>query len=82
MSCLQRYQNDDECKDLLQNVTLATPIFHSYAHSLDCQTVYGPRNIEGLALSDGEGTERLWAAIRPWAGSTKLMLPENRFVYM
>ena len=34
---------------------------HAYGHEWACQLVYDPRLIEGLSLSDGEGTERLWS---------------------
>ena len=34
---------------------------HAYGHEWACQLVYNPRLIQGLGLSDGEGTERLWS---------------------
>ena len=34
---------------------------HAYGHEWACQLVYNPRLIEGLGLTDGEGTERLWS---------------------
>ena len=34
---------------------------HAYGHEWACQLIYNPRLIEGLGLSDGEGTERLWS---------------------
>lgn len=37
---------------------------HAYAHQWACQIVYNPRMKKGIGLSDGEGTERLWSALR------------------
>lgn len=37
---------------------------HAYAHQWACQIVYNPRMKDGMGLSDGEGTERLWSALR------------------
>jgi len=34
---------------------------HAYGHEWACQLVYNPRITQGLGLSDGEGTERLWS---------------------
>ena len=35
-------------------------MMHAYGHEWACQLVYNPQIINGLGLSDGEGTERLW----------------------
>ena len=34
---------------------------HAYGHEWACQLVYNPRIIDGLGLSDGKDTERLWS---------------------
>jgi len=34
---------------------------HAYGHEWACQLIYNPRLIQGLGLSDGEGTEWLWS---------------------
>jgi len=34
---------------------------HAYGHEWACQLDYNPRIINGLGLSDGKGTERLWS---------------------
>jgi len=34
---------------------------HAYGHEWACQLIYNPQLIQGLGLSDGEGTERLWS---------------------
>lgn len=46
---------------LVSCVRFATTAMHAYGHEWACQLVYDPRLIEGLSLSDGEGTERLWS---------------------
>ncbi|EGN93582.1 hypothetical protein SERLA73DRAFT_63558 [Serpula lacrymans var. lacrymans S7.3] len=38
-----------------------TTAMHVYGHEWACQLVYNPRMANGLSLSDGEGTERLWS---------------------
>lgn len=42
-------------------IRFATTAMHAYGHEWACQLIYNPRLIEGLGLSDGEGTERLWS---------------------
>ena len=37
---------------------------HAYGHHWGCQLYYNPRFIEGLGLTDGEGTERIWSRLR------------------
>ena len=37
---------------------------HAYGHQWACQLVYNPRLQEGMGLTDGEGTERLWSRMR------------------
>jgi hypothetical protein len=39
---------------------------------------YSPRNTEGAALSDGECLERLWAYLRKFANTTKVMSSGRR----
>ena len=34
---------------------------HAYGHEWACQLVYNPWIMEGLGLSDSEGTEQLWS---------------------
>ncbi|KAG7087086.1 hypothetical protein E1B28_013068 [Marasmius oreades] len=47
---------------------LATSVLHAYGHQWPCQLKYNPRLRPGLGLTDGEGTERLWAALRKLIG--------------
>lgn len=44
---------------------------HAYGHQWACQLVYNPRLREGLGLSDGEGTERVWSKFRKLIGITR-----------
>ena len=37
---------------------------HAYGHQWSCQLVYNPHLKRGLGLTDGKGTERLWARLR------------------
>jgi len=39
-------------------------IFHAYGHQWACQLWYHPRKSELWGLSDGEGCERFWSALR------------------
>lgn len=41
---------------------------HAYGHQWACQLVYNPRLQEGMGLTDGEGTERLWSRMRRLIG--------------
>ena len=46
---------------LASHMQFATTAMHAYGHEWACQLVYNLRLIEGLGLSDGEGTKRLWS---------------------
>ncbi|KAF8452432.1 hypothetical protein L210DRAFT_3383491, partial [Boletus edulis BED1] len=46
---------------IASRLRFATTAMHAYGHEWACQLVYNPRIIEGLGLTDGEGTERLWS---------------------
>ncbi|EJD38583.1 hypothetical protein AURDEDRAFT_72046, partial [Auricularia subglabra TFB-10046 SS5] len=50
--------------DLLDRISFAVSVFHAYGHQWACQLVFHPRKREGFGLSDGEGCERFWSAIR------------------
>ncbi|EJD33737.1 hypothetical protein AURDEDRAFT_177179 [Auricularia subglabra TFB-10046 SS5] len=45
-------------------VVFVTSAMHAYAHQWTCQLFYSPRMKKGIALTDGEGVERLWSALR------------------
>ncbi|PPR04745.1 hypothetical protein CVT26_012885, partial [Gymnopilus dilepis] len=50
--------------DILDRITFAISVFHAYGHQWPCQIIYHPRKCEGFGLSDGEGCERFWSAIK------------------
>ena len=39
-------------------------VFHAFGHQWPCQCVYHPQKREGFGLSDGEGCERCWGALK------------------
>ncbi|EJD39691.1 hypothetical protein AURDEDRAFT_41585, partial [Auricularia subglabra TFB-10046 SS5] len=45
-------------------LSFAVSVFHAYGHQWICQLVYHPRKRSGFGLTDGEGCERFWSAIR------------------
>ena len=49
--------------NLVSRLRFATTAMHAYGHEWACQLVYNPRLVEGLGLSDGEGTEQLWSRL-------------------
>ncbi|EAU89215.2 hypothetical protein CC1G_03480 [Coprinopsis cinerea okayama7 len=49
---------------LTGRLKFATSAMHAYAHQWACQLGYNPRLQIGLALSDGEGVERIWSLLR------------------
>ncbi|KAH6886607.1 hypothetical protein BKA70DRAFT_1123120 [Coprinopsis sp. MPI-PUGE-AT-0042] len=57
--------------DLLKRLTFGISVFHAYGHRWPCQLIYHPRKCSGFGLSDGEGCERFWSAI-------KLLIPSLR----
>ncbi|KAG7091657.1 hypothetical protein E1B28_010678 [Marasmius oreades] len=64
-----------ECASRLR---LATSVLHAYGHQWACQLKYNPRLRSGLGLTDGEGTERLWAALRKLIGPERQSSRERR----
>ncbi|GBE84392.1 hypothetical protein SCP_0603710 [Sparassis crispa] len=50
--------------DVIDCITFAILIFHAYGHQWPCQLIYHPRKGIGFGLTDGEGCERFWSAIR------------------
>ncbi|KAI4294109.1 hypothetical protein K525DRAFT_291263 [Schizophyllum commune Loenen D] len=55
----------------LPRLRFAVSVFHAYGHQWACQLIYHPRKREGFGLSDGEGCECFWNAI-------KLLIPSLR----
>ncbi|KAG6374455.1 hypothetical protein JVT61DRAFT_4497 [Boletus reticuloceps] len=50
-------------QQITSRLHFATTAMHAYGHEWACQLVYNPRLVDGLGLSDGEGTERLWSRL-------------------
>ncbi|KIJ10415.1 hypothetical protein PAXINDRAFT_16570 [Paxillus involutus ATCC 200175] len=50
---------------ILLRFQFGVSVFHAYGHQWPCQIIYHPRKREGFGLSDGEGCERLWSALKP-----------------
>ncbi|KAG2046020.1 hypothetical protein BDR06DRAFT_985702 [Suillus hirtellus] len=48
-------------KSVTSRLRFATMAMHAYGHEWVCQLEYNPCMCNGLGLSDGEGTERLWS---------------------
>ncbi|KAJ7593286.1 hypothetical protein C8J56DRAFT_779295 [Mycena floridula] len=54
--------------DVIERLQFATTAMHAYAHQWSCQLLFNPRLRPGLGLTDGEGVEHIWAAIRALIG--------------
>ncbi|KIJ61378.1 hypothetical protein HYDPIDRAFT_31467 [Hydnomerulius pinastri MD-312] len=50
---------------ILSRFEFVISVFHPYGHQWPCQIIYHPRKRQGFGLSDGEGCERLWSALKP-----------------
>ncbi|KAI1788529.1 hypothetical protein LXA43DRAFT_894498 [Ganoderma leucocontextum] len=66
---LQRF--DILSKSIIDRLLFATSVMHAYGHQWACQLVYNPRLREGLGLTEGEGTERVWSKFRKLIGVTR-----------
>ncbi|KAH8797081.1 hypothetical protein DL96DRAFT_1561949 [Flagelloscypha sp. PMI_526] len=53
-------QNFDFLGTDFTRIRWGVSVFHAYSHIYPCQVLYHPRFVEGCALFDGEGCERLW----------------------
>ncbi|KAG1847703.1 hypothetical protein F4604DRAFT_1935747 [Suillus subluteus] len=49
---------------ILSCIVFSISVFHAYGHQWPCQLIYHPRKCEGFGLSDGEGCECLWSALK------------------
>ncbi|KAG1776142.1 hypothetical protein EV702DRAFT_1046312 [Suillus placidus] len=49
---------------ILSRISFRISVFHAYGHQWPCQIVYHPRKRAGFGLSDGEGCEHLWSALK------------------
>jgi hypothetical protein len=50
--------------DYMPRIIFGISVFHAFGHQWPCQIVYHPRKCRGFGLTDGEGCERFWSAIR------------------
>ncbi|KIO09804.1 hypothetical protein M404DRAFT_130054 [Pisolithus tinctorius Marx 270] len=63
---------------IVSRLRFATTAMHAYGHEWACQLTYNPRIINGLGLSDGEGTERLWSRFIKLIGIERASSRERR----
>lgn len=56
---------------VMRRLRFATSVMHAYGHQWACQLVYNPRLQDGLGLTEGEGTERIWSRFRMLIGVTR-----------
>lgn len=61
----------DFLKEYLDRIVFGISVFHAYGHQWPCQLIYHPHKCKGFGLSDGEGCERFWSAL-------KLLIPSMR----
>ncbi|KIJ05044.1 hypothetical protein PAXINDRAFT_21677 [Paxillus involutus ATCC 200175] len=57
---------------ILSRFHFAISVFHAYGHQWPCQVVYHPQKRQGFGLSDGEGCEQLWSALKPLIGPLRV----------
>ncbi|KAI1790619.1 hypothetical protein LXA43DRAFT_882467 [Ganoderma leucocontextum] len=65
------HQYDILSDSIIKRLLFATSAMHAYGHQWACQLVYNPRLREGLGLTEGEGTERIWSKMRKLIGVTR-----------
>ncbi|KAF8836118.1 hypothetical protein BDN67DRAFT_992220 [Paxillus ammoniavirescens] len=52
-------------ENIFPQISFTISVFHAFGHQWPCQLIYHPCKRTGFGLSDGEGCERFWSAIRP-----------------
>ena len=62
----------DFLNEFLDRITFGISVFHAYGHQWPCQIIYHPRKCSGFGLSDGEGCERFWSAIKQLISSLQM----------
>lgn len=58
--------------EYMPRLLFAISVFHAYGHQWVCQIIYHPRKCVGFGLSDGEGCERFWNAIKKLIASLRV----------
>ncbi|TFK31561.1 hypothetical protein BDQ12DRAFT_701529 [Crucibulum laeve] len=51
-------------EEFLDHMVFAIAVFHAYGHQWPCQIIYHPWKCVGFGLTDGEGCEKFWSAIK------------------
>ncbi|KAI0710611.1 hypothetical protein C8Q76DRAFT_624385 [Earliella scabrosa] len=69
-------------QSIVERLVFATSVMHAYGHQWSCQLVYNPRLREGLGLTEGEGTERVWSKFRKLIGVTRTSGRSRRIWYL
>jgi Kyakuja-Dileera-Zisupton transposase len=59
-------------KEFQDRITFGISVFHAYGHQWPCQIIYHPRKCCGFGLTDGEGCERFWSAIKLLISSLRM----------
>ena len=59
-------------KEFQDRITFGISVFHAYGHQWPCQIIYHPRKCCGFGLTDGEGCERFWSAIKSLISSLRM----------
>ncbi|KAJ7079314.1 hypothetical protein C8R43DRAFT_1143270 [Mycena crocata] len=60
------------------NIQCGLPVWHASSHEAECSNQNSLSFLVGVGKTDGEGIERVWAALNPMAYATKEMGPGNR----
>ncbi|EJD39683.1 hypothetical protein AURDEDRAFT_70958 [Auricularia subglabra TFB-10046 SS5] len=68
--------------DFSDRLVFVTSAMHAYAHQWTCQLVYSPRMKRGMGLTDGEGVERLWSALRMLISKLRSVSRRRRLVLL
>lgn len=68
------FQKEREADGLM----FGTGAWHSYAHQRSCQLMYNPRLNPDWGISDGEGMERIWSALRDLIAPLRYSTKEHR----
>ncbi|RPA82327.1 hypothetical protein BJ508DRAFT_325598 [Ascobolus immersus RN42] len=67
---------------LVSQLEVVVNKFHGYGHEFRCHERWGAHQKRGVAKSDGEGVERLWAVLRFLVVSGKTSSPANKKLFL
>ena len=71
----------DLLDEFLDRMVFGLSVFHAYGHQWPCQLIYHPRKCLFFGLTDGEGCERFWNAIRKLIPSLRVSGVSSSFVF-